>query len=399
MSRNEHGRPSVLRRTTPILEGLEGRRLLTARLGHSTPASHFSGFNPREIAYQTPSGGTATIQLFGPGTLKGSSLDAGGSLRLVYNGTSPNSIIIANVKGGSGAAPLRSVDDADVPSNDYSGVNGNLVNTVRLGNFDLVDGGAINLTGGVGKLFLHSIGANTQIHLRDIPNATPVMNSISLNSQSAGNGIFGVTTATSSNTGFGGTGGTGTGGTGAFNSNLPIGTGNDNTPFTVPNTVNSSGRILNYQTNGAGAVSLIRVSGQFVPTSTNIVGTKQLGAPGPVSGIPGVLLNVGRILGRTDLNAPALIDIQGNLQALKGSTASDLVLNDQGDLGLVSLKQASDSVIIGFPYGHVNIGQRQSVQIVSTSRVVGNRAGVNVQPNLTPVGPLSLPLPPNLIPS
>src|SRR5262249_38136424 len=71
--------------------------------------------------------------------------------------------------GGTGTAPLRSIHHADLNPNDLSGINSTLLNVVNLRNFDLVDNGEINLTGGVHSLYLNSVGQNTQIHLRELP--------------------------------------------------------------------------------------------------------------------------------------------------------------------------------------------------------------------------------------
>ena len=88
-------------------------------------------------------------------------------------------------EGGIEDGPARERRRRGRRPDHFTGVGGNLINTVRLGDFDLVAGGAINLTGGVGKLYLRSVAENTQVHLRDIPNATPVLNSIELNSLTA----------------------------------------------------------------------------------------------------------------------------------------------------------------------------------------------------------------------
>jgi len=362
------------RRTKPVLEGLEGRQLLAAQVGSAVHEGPILA--PKFIAYQTPSGGVATIQLLGPGNLVGSSIDPDGALRLVYDNTSPNSIILGKVRGGSGFAPIRSIDDADVAPTTFSGVNGNLLNTVRLGKFDLVSGGAVNLTAGVGKLYLRSAMANSQIHVRDIPNATPVETSLQLNSLTSptappfgGPAFLGLTAPL-------------------------IGTNNNNTPFTVPSVFSSQGRVQGYTTDDFGAVNLRSVSGTFVP-GENQEGIAPNGSTGPNPGIPGVLINIGQIIGIDPVTAPVLIDVQGNLQGLKAGGANGLYLNGSGNVGIVQIKNASNSRLFGYPFGHVNLANPAAtgVKIYSTARVVGGRGGVSVNGALTPQGPLSLPLP------
>ncbi|MDX2035502.1 MAG: hypothetical protein SFX72_02535 [Isosphaeraceae bacterium] len=365
------GRP---RRFLARLDTLECRQLLSGLAADvESRASSRDFFGPKSIVYTTPSGAVARITLKGPGNLSGSSVDADGALRLVYDDTSPNSLIIGKVRGGSRSATVRSVDDADVASTDFTGVNGNLLNTVRLNHFDLVSGGSVNLTGGVGKLYLRSIAANAQVHLRDIPNATPVSTSIQLNS------LFSPTA--------------GLGGGPDFNGvTAPlIGTNNNNTPFTVPPSFTSNGVTRSYSTTDTGAVFLRGVSGTFNP-GDNIVGELAQGQPPPPPGIPGVLLQVGQILGGDLATAPALIDVQGNLQAIKAGGVNGLVLQDAGDLGVIQIDEASNSIISGFPVGHVKIRRRANVVIYSSTRVVGTRGDVIVDAIPVPTGPLSLPL-------
>jgi hypothetical protein len=89
----------------------------------------------------------------------------------VYSGTNEQTGIIAKVRGGGGVAPLRSINHLLEPSQSLSGIGSSLLNVVNLRNFDLIDGGRINLTGGVHILYLNSIGSNTQVSLREVPEA------------------------------------------------------------------------------------------------------------------------------------------------------------------------------------------------------------------------------------
>ncbi|MGZ3383308.1 MAG: hypothetical protein ACXWNF_00115 [Isosphaeraceae bacterium] len=92
---------------------------------------------------------------------------------------------------------------------------------------------------------------------------------------------------------------------------------------------------------------------------------------------------------------PALIDVQGNIQSLRGLTASGLVLNDTGYLNLIKTGQLSNSTILAQPIGHVQTPPAQrtnDVLLISTNnRDFGKRGGVNtLVANLYQIGPLSL---------
>ena len=109
------------------------------------------------------------LTLFGLGTMAGTTVDANGVLHIVYDNTGPNSRILAHVAGGNGRAKLGSIVDADVPALGFSGVGSNEIGAVKLLGFDLIDGGLINLAGGVGTLQLNSIGSNTMVDVRSLP--------------------------------------------------------------------------------------------------------------------------------------------------------------------------------------------------------------------------------------
>ena len=92
---------------------------------------------------------------------------------------------------------------------------------------------------------------------------------------------------------------------------------------------------------------------------------------------------------------PALIDVQGNIQSLRGLTANGLVLNDTGYLNLIKTGQLSNSTILAQPIGHVQTPPSQrtnDVLLISTNnRDFGKRGGVNtLVSNLYQIGPLSL---------
>ena len=50
---------------------------------------------------------------------------------------------------------------------------------------------------------------------------------------------------------------------------------------------------------------------------------------------------------------PAVIDVQGNIQSLRGLTANGLVLNNTGYLNLIRTGQLVNSTILAQPVGHV----------------------------------------------
>ncbi len=92
---------------------------------------------------------------------------------------------------------------------------------------------------------------------------------------------------------------------------------------------------------------------------------------------------------------PALIDVQGNIQSLRGLTANGLVLNDTGYINLIRTGQISNSTILAQPIGHINTPpshRNNDVLLISTNnRDFGKRGGVNtLVANLYQIGPLSL---------
>jgi hypothetical protein len=152
----------------PALEGLEERKLLSTTTP-SRVADVQSGISlsDRRMSYITPQGTHVLITLYGVGSLAGSTV-SDGALNLVFSETNENTGIVARVSGGTGEAPLQSIRNANLPINNISGIGGSVLNIVNLKNFDLVSGGQINLTSGVGTLILNSVGQNTQINLREL---------------------------------------------------------------------------------------------------------------------------------------------------------------------------------------------------------------------------------------
>ncbi len=152
-----------------------------------TDAANGISLADRRISYVTAQGTHVLITLYGVGSLKGTYLDPDGALNLVYDGTNASSGIVANVSGGTGQAPLRSIQNAVVGLNNFSGVGGTSLNVVNLKNFNLVDGGRIDMTSGVHTLFLNNIGSNTEIHLRQLP--TTASTSTSTSTSTVNNGV------------------------------------------------------------------------------------------------------------------------------------------------------------------------------------------------------------------
>ncbi len=145
------------------------------------------------------------------------------------------------------------------------------------------------------------------------------------------------------------------------------------------------------------AVGSIDQNLALVTGVSNGVNTVQLLSPQGFSNQRTMTLNDANLLTdlsesfRPDIAGSALIDVQGDVQSIRGQDAQGLVLNDAGNLNLVKFARASDSAIIGEPFSHVQIARRNNVSILTTSRLVGTRGGVTVDRGLDQVGPLSLP--------
>ncbi len=285
------------RRNRPELEGLEGRQLLNGRVDHAHSVSLVSGLvngvavASRGISYVTPQGSKVAVQVLGRGSIVGSSVDPDGALNLVYGGTNALSKILINARGGK--APLRSVCNVNLAPNNYTGVGGQLVGSILAPSVDLVNNGRINLTSGIGRLQLHSIGRNTQIHLRELPQSVQP----STGSTSSTSGTF-----TTSGTGTGTGTGTNTGsisfaaastvptlppGTQATSASLPA------TPFAPP-TATKSGQTLTYSNDANGGSTLQGVSGTFTP-GLNLVVFPPPTPPATDPSPPGIIVQVDQI--------------------------------------------------------------------------------------------------------
>jgi hypothetical protein len=123
----------------------------------------------RQLKYTTPQGAKVVITLYGFGTLRGSTVDSSGVLDLVYDNTTAGSRLTAHVVGGPGFAPIRSIRDADVPPRSPQVTGSDPIGGINFRDFRLIDGGYVNLTGGVGFIRLFTIGRGVTMEIDDLP--------------------------------------------------------------------------------------------------------------------------------------------------------------------------------------------------------------------------------------
>ena len=93
---------------------------------------------------------------------------------------------------------------------------------------------------------------------------------------------------------------------------------------------------------------------------------------------------------RTDLGGAALIDIQGDVQSVRGSTANGMFFNDTGNLATIKIQRRSkNSTIVGQPISHLGRHEPERTrQSYSSSREAGDRNGaMQVVQNIQPIGP------------
>jgi len=232
-----------VRRSRPGLEGLEGRELLSgAGLDLSAQAVPAAASRVRRLDYTTPQGTRVNLSLYGVGTMAGTTVDPDGALNLVFSGTNGQSGIIARAHGGDGHPLLRSVRSGTAQAGSLSGIGGSLIDIVSLKDFELVGGGRVNLTSGVHVLNLNSTAADTQVSLRELPEAV-----------------------------------------------------------SASGTASQNGETLTYATDAAGGLTLVGVAGQFVAAPSVI--TKQPSSPttgsnpGPPPAPPGVVVSIDHVNG------------------------------------------------------------------------------------------------------
>ena len=246
------------RRNLPMVDVLEGRRLLSAG-------------DIRAFSYFAPSGSRVLITLAGAGNLDGTDVDPDGALNLVYGGTNAETHIFVNVNRGT--APLRSIEELDLPANDVTGIGGQLVGSLLAPKLDLVANGAINMTSGVGRLQLHSLGANSQVHLRDLP-STFIANSSNSGNNSSGATTVSTVSLTGATTSSAGSGGTVVGST---NSGSATGT-------SIGNSSGLNGSATNPAGNSTG-ISGTATNPAGTPTGSNSTSTTAGGGTVSLTGL------------------------------------------------------------------------------------------------------------------
>lgn len=174
------------RKATPAVEGLEERKLLDGKtiapngqpindqdlrraLVQKVNLQNGSGINDRKKVFPAPGGGLVVLTLFGQGTLEGTFQDPSGALNILYDNTNASSQLTARLRHGAQRVPLRLLTDRDVDPLALSGVGSNQIAAVRLDGLSLIDGGRINLAGGVDFIRLGSMGPNAVIDARSLP--------------------------------------------------------------------------------------------------------------------------------------------------------------------------------------------------------------------------------------
>jgi hypothetical protein len=172
------------RSVKPVLESLEGKLLLSAvppTISDGEKAAHdletpFPKFN--RFSYALPGGGRVFISLYGPGSLRGTRVE-NGVLHLSFNGTTQRSGIVGRVQGVRGRAPVGSIIPYALRNTPDSVIGGGApeIAYINLHRFKLINGGRINLLGGIGAMYLGEAGPNTQIYMKQGP-ISPILNSI-----------------------------------------------------------------------------------------------------------------------------------------------------------------------------------------------------------------------------
>jgi hypothetical protein len=158
----------------------------------------------------------------------------------------------------------------------------------------------------------------------------------------------------------------------------PLGTAQSN-PTNALGSIDQSLALVTGVSNGKNVVTL------YNPSTQSSQGTITLNDPNRLNGLSESF--------RPDLVDSALLDVQGNLQSLRGVSAQGLVFNAEGYANLVKFHNVSDSTFVALPFAHAEIAHRSNVTILSSPRSVQGRNGVTIKANLQPVGPLSLPTP------
>ncbi|AMV40404.1 hypothetical protein VT85_23435 [Planctomyces sp. SH-PL62] len=161
---------------------------------------------------------------------------------------------------------------------------------------------------------------------------------------------------------------------------VPIPAGNPNDVATAVGSIDRNLAVNTGTTNGAPAPNTIQLFSQQTQSRR---GTVVLAYGNQLSDLSESF--------RPDIAGSVLIDVQGTIQSIRGTTADGMVVNNAGLLNLVSFQQVTNSAIVGEPVAHVRINRRDNVVISSTARSAGSRGGVTFVPKLQQIGPLSQP--------
>ena len=197
-------RPARRCEPTKGFESLEGRELLTGGGVIGLDGKYINKFDyqkmlakratppappsDRRVEMPLPQYGPdakAIFTLYGNGTLvnkfangttdfaNSTHLDPNGGIHLIFDGTNFNSQIIGSlVNVPNNVNPsINEIRDADVSPYDTTGVGTNQIGYLNLNRFNLGNGGRINLSAGVQRLFINDIGHSTQLDLAAL--ATP----------------------------------------------------------------------------------------------------------------------------------------------------------------------------------------------------------------------------------
>jgi hypothetical protein len=119
----------------------------------------------------------------------------------------------------------------------------------------------------------------------------------------------------------------------------------------------------------------------YAPSSLSSRGTIRLDYPHLLTGLSQSF--------RTDLGGVALIDIQGNVQSVRGNTANGMLFNDTGNLATIKIQRVVNSTIVGQPISHIVTTSRKDATFLTSARLAGNRNGAMQVANIQPIGPTS----------
>ncbi len=117
------------------------------------------------------------------------------------------------------------------------------------------------------------------------------------------------------------------------------------------------------------------------PSSLSRVGTITLAYPDALAALSESF--------RTDLGGAAVIDVQGDVQSIRGQSANGMFFNDTGNLATIKIQRVANSTIVGQPISHIKVPSRSNSTFLTSAREVVNRNGATQVLNIQPIGPLS----------